>query len=39
MNSSVISTDTLSREKVKAHGSATQVDFHLLELQYVLHIF
>lgn len=39
INSSIISTDTLSREKVKAHGSATQVDFHLLELQYVLHVF
>lgn len=36
MNRSVISTDTLSREKVKAQGSAMQVDFLLLELEYVL---
>ena len=39
MNSSVISTDTLSRENVKAQGIAMQVDFILLELEYVLHIF
>ena len=39
MNSSVISTDTLSRENVKAQGIAMQVDFIVLELEYVLHIF
>lgn len=39
MNSSLISTDTLSREKVKAHGNAMKVDFLLLELECVLHVF